>query len=117
MRKSRLDEFPQFFNVLFGEMTFVGPRPEVEKYVNLYTEEQKQVLNVKPGVTDLASIEYLAENELLGASSDPESTYINEILPHKIEINLNYIKNKGLFSDVKVILKTLAKMAGCSIGW
>ena len=112
LRRYKLDELPQLFNVFKGEMTFVGPRPEVEKYVKLYTEEQKQVLNVKPGVTDLASIEYLAENELLGNSKDPENTYINEILPHKIEINLNYIRNKGLFSDTKVILKTLAKMTG-----
>lgn len=111
LRKFKLDEIPQLFNVLKGDMALVGPRPEVRKYVDLYNEEQKQILNVRPGITDLASIEYINENDLLAASNDPEATYINKIMPHKIQINLRYIKEKSLYKDILVIVKTLGKIA------
>ncbi len=110
LRKLKLDEIPQLFNVAKGEMALVGPRPEVEKYVILYNEEQKKVLDVKPGITDLASIEYINESELLAKSDDPERTYIEEIMPHKIEINLKYVEDKNFFTNVTVVLKTILKI-------
>lgn len=106
LRKYKLDELPQLFNVLLGDMSFVGPRPEVQKYVDLYTSDQRKVLDVRPGITDLASIEYMNESDLLSRSDDPEKTYIQEIMPHKLEINLRYLQKRNLFSDVGVILKT-----------
>ena len=106
LRKYKLDELPQLINVLIGDMSFVGPRPEVSKYVELYSPEQRKVLDVKPGITDLASIEYMNESELLAKSVDPEKTYIEEIMPHKLGINLRYQANRTLLSDVKVIFKT-----------
>lgn len=110
LRKTKLDELPQLFNVLKGDMSFVGPRPEVIKYVELYTEEQRRVLNVRPGITDLASIEFFNENELLGQSSRPEQTYIEEIMPKKLEINLRYLEKKSFFNDVIVIWKTVIRI-------
>lgn len=107
LRKLKLDELPQLINILKGDMSIVGPRPEVRKYVQLYTKEQKQVLKVKPGLTDFASIQYFNENEILGKSKDPEKTYITEIMPHKIKLNLKYINQPGLKTDCKIILKTL----------
>jgi lipopolysaccharide/colanic/teichoic acid biosynthesis glycosyltransferase len=112
LRKYKLDELPQLFNVLFGEMSLVGPRPEVRKYVDMYTEEQKKVLIVKPGITDYASIEYSNENEILAKAEDPEKTYITEIMPHKLELNLKYINDQSFFTDVKIIFKTVAKILG-----
>lgn len=110
LRKYKLDEFPQFMNVLKGEMSIVGPRPEVKEYVDLYSEEQKKILKVKPGITDYASLEYFDENRLLGESSDPKETYINEIMPHKIELNQKYIQNPTLKQDLKIIFKTAFKL-------
>jgi lipopolysaccharide/colanic/teichoic acid biosynthesis glycosyltransferase len=110
LRKYKLDELPQLFNVLFGTMSFVGPRPEVRKYVDLYNEEQKKILNVKPGITDNASIEYFSESELLAKSSDPEKTYINEIMPHKLELNKKYLSDVTVGADVKIILRTIGKI-------
>ncbi|WP_317897376.1 sugar transferase [Aurantibacillus circumpalustris] len=110
LRKYKLDEFPQLLNVLFGTMSIVGPRPEVRKYVDLYTDDQKKVLNVKPGITDYASLEYFSENDLLAKSSNPEETYIKEILPAKLALNKKYISEAGLITDIKVILRTLAKI-------
>lgn len=112
LRKYKLDEFPQFINVLIGEMSIVGPRPEVNEYVVLYTEEQKEILNVKPGITDLASLEYFKENELLGKSQNPQKTYIEEIMPEKIRLNKEYIKNPTLGNDLKIIWKTFLKIIG-----
>lgn len=106
LRKSKLDEFPQLFNVLFGEMSFVGPRPEVPKYVKLYDDYQKNVLKVKPGITDLASIEYRDESTVLGQSEDPEKAYIEEVLPTKLELNMKYIKKMSVFYDFYLIMKT-----------
>lgn len=112
LRKYKLDELPQLFNVLFGSMSLVGPRPEVRKYVDLYNEEQKKVLLVKPGITDYASIEYVNENEVLARSSNPEETYIKEIMPHKLQLNLKYIREKSFFTDLKIIFGTLRKIVG-----
>ncbi|MBS1517302.1 MAG: sugar transferase [Bacteroidetes bacterium] len=107
LRKYKLDELPQLFNVLKGEMSFVGPRPEVRKYVDLYNEDQMKVLLVKPGITDLASIKYRNENELLSSTEDPEGMYTKEIMPDKIKINSGYISDRSLLKDIKIILKTL----------
>ena len=112
LRKFKLDEFPQFINVLLGHMSIVGPRPEVKEYVDLYNEEQLEVLNVKPGITDIASLEYFNENELLGRSSDPQKTYIEEVLPAKIELNKQYLRNPSLFSDIKIMWRTFLKIIG-----
>lgn len=106
LRKYKLDELPQLINVFIGDMSFVGPRPEVEKYVKLYNNEQQKVLSVKPGITDWASIQYVNESELLARSSEPEKTYINEIMPAKLAINLEYVKQNNLLIDIKIILYT-----------
>nr|WP_294858275.1 sugar transferase [uncultured Fluviicola sp.] len=110
IRKSKLDEFPQFINVFVGEMSIVGPRPEVQEYVDLYTLEQRVVLSVKPGITDYASLEYFKENELLGQSENPRETYIHEIMPAKIELNKKYIANPTLGQDIKIIWLTFLKV-------
>ena len=110
IRKYKLDEFAQLINVLKGNMSLVGPRPEVRKYVDLYNEEQLKVLRVKPGITDYASIEYFDENKILGASDNPEKTYIEEVMPHKLELNKKYLKNPTLSHDIKLIFKTIKKI-------
>ena len=110
IRKYKLDELPQLINVLVGDMSLVGPRPEVKKYVELYTDEQQKVLSVKPGITDYASIEYMDENEILGKSTDPEKTYIEEIMPEKIKYNMKYIKNRSLIEYFKIIFLTILKI-------
>ena len=107
LRKFKIDEFPQFLNILKGEMSIVGPRPEVRKYVNLYTPEQMRVLSVRPGLTDYASIRYVNENALLAASADPEKTYIEEIMPDKLSLNMQYIDEQSLWVDMKIMLRTL----------
>ena len=107
LRKFKIDEFPQFFNILKGEMSIVGPRPEVRKYVEMYTPEQMRVLSVRPGLTDYASIRYVNENELLSASADPEQTYIQEIMPDKLNLNLKYIDEQSIWVDMKIIFKTI----------
>lgn len=106
IRKYKLDEMPQFFNVLMGAMSIVGPRPEVKKYVDLYTEDQRRILNVKPGITDYASLEYFKENEILGKAENPEEAYINKVMPDKIRINQKYLAHQGLIQDIKIIAKT-----------
>jgi lipopolysaccharide/colanic/teichoic acid biosynthesis glycosyltransferase len=106
LRKYKIDELPQLINVFLGDMSLVGPRPEVRKYVDLYTEEQKHVLSIKPGISDYASIKFLNENELLANSLDPNNCYENEIMPEKLRLNLIYIKNRSLFEDVKIVLLT-----------
>ncbi len=110
LRKYKLDEFPQFINVLLGSMSVVGPRPEVKEYVDLYTPAQKQVLNVKPGITDYASLEYFEENELLGKSADPRKTYIEEVMPAKLELNKKYASNPSIGQDVKIVWKTFVRV-------
>ena len=110
LRKFKLDEFPQFLNVLKGEMSVVGPRPEVKEYVELYSESQREILNVRPGITDLASLEYFEENELLGRSSDPQKTYIEEIMPAKILLNKKYCENPSLMHDIRIIWTTFRRI-------
>lgn len=110
IRKYKLDELPQLFNVIKGEMSLVGPRPEVEKYTRLYNNEQKKVLSVVPGITDYASIHFSNENELLDAVSNPEEYYIKEIMPEKLKLNLIYINNYNLKNYFSIIFKTLLKI-------
>lgn len=110
LRKYKLDELPQLWNVIIGDMSLVGPRPEVEKYVRLYTPEQRIVLSVRPGITDHASIVFSDENEILGRSEDPERMYIEKIMPRKIEYNLKYINNPSLGEYFKIIFLTFKKI-------
>ena len=110
LRKYKIDEFPQLINVLLGDMSLVGPRPEVRRYVKLYSEEQMKVLDHRPGITDVASIEYSNENEILEAQEDPEKFYIEEIMPKKLNLNLEYIKSRSLFTDLKLIGFTFLKI-------
>ena len=110
IRKYKLDEMPQFINVLMGAMSIVGPRPEVKKYVDLYTEEQRQILNMKPGITDYASLEYFKENEILGKATNPEEAYIREVMPHKIQLNQKYLNNPTIANDLKIIFLTISRL-------
>ena len=103
IRKYKIDELPQLWNVLKGDMSLVGPRPEVKKYVDLYTEEQRRVLSVRPGITDYASIEYVDENEILGKADNPDRVYVEEIMPAKIKLNMCYIENRSLKEYFKII--------------
>lgn len=111
LRRAKLDELPQLLNVLRGEMSLVGPRPEVPKYVRLYTPAQRAVLNLQPGITDPASIKYALENDLLGASATPDSDYVNLIMPDKIRINLAYAARANLWTDFVTILRTIFRIA------
>lgn len=111
LRKTKLDEFPQLLNVVRGEMSLVGPRPEVQKYVDLYDDEQAAVLSLVPGITDPASIAYRNEEEILAESEDPEKEYIETIMPEKIRINLEYSRRATTLSDFLVILRTLFRIA------
>lgn len=110
LRKYKIDELPQLFNILKGEMSFVGPRPEVKKYVDRYSEEQKKILNIKPGLTDYASIEFYNESEILAEYDDPEQAYIKEIMPKKLSLNLKYIQESGFFTDCKIMAKTILRI-------
>jgi lipopolysaccharide/colanic/teichoic acid biosynthesis glycosyltransferase len=110
LRKYKLDELPQLLNVLAGNMSMVGPRPEVRRYVDLYNDEQRKVLELKPGITDYASIAYINENELLAKSNDPEKTYVDEVMPVKLELNKIYVENCGLSQDLKILGLTLIKI-------
>lgn len=107
LRKYKLDELPQLINVIKGDMSLVGPRPEVPKYVAMYNEKQRRVLEVRPGITDYASIEYRDENRILGEVENPEEYYINIIMPHKIDLNMKYIENNSVLIDISIILKTI----------
>ena len=110
LRKYKIDELPQLMNVLIGNMSFVGPRPEIRKYVNYYSKEDMQILKIKPGVTGYASIKYINETEILEQSSDPEKVYIEEIMPDKIKLNKVYISKNNIIIDFIIIIKTLSKM-------
>lgn len=110
IRKFKLDEFPQLINVFLGEMSIVGPRPEVPKYVALYNEEQKKVLTVRPGISDYSSIRFSNENELLEKAEKPEEFYISEIMPEKLLMNLEYIRNNNLWVDIRIIFTTIKKL-------
>lgn len=110
LRKYKLDELPQLWNVFIGDMSLVGPRPEVKKYTDLYTEEQKQVLQVRPGITDWASIKYVDENKILGESKDPDDAYVNLIMPNKIKLNMVYIQHQTLGEYFKIIFTTFKEI-------
>ena len=110
LRKYKLDELPQLLNVLKGDMSLVGPRPEVRKYVNMYTPQQMKVLEVNPGITDYASIQFINENQLLANAENPDEYYINNIMPKKLEMNLQYIKSNNPFKDISLILKTIFRI-------
>lgn len=110
LRKYKLDELPQLWNVFIGDMSLVGPRPEVKKYTDLYTEEQKQVLQVRPGITDWASIKYVDENKILGESKDPDEAYVNLIMPNKIKLNMVYIQHQTLGEYFKIIFTTFKEI-------
>ncbi|GAA0818570.1 sugar transferase [Clostridium tertium] len=109
LRKYKIDELPQLFNVLKGDMSLVGPRPEVPKYVELYTELERRVLEVRPGITDLASLRYKDENDILGKVDNPEEYYINVIMKDKLKLNLEYIEKSNLIFDISLIFKTIIK--------
>ena len=106
LRKYKLDELPQLINVFVGDMSLVGPRPEVRKYVDMYTPEQMHVLDIRPGITDVASIKYRNENDLLAAADDPEQYYIDVVMPDKLRINLEYVKDNSLLHDFRLVLET-----------
>lgn len=110
LRKYKLDEFPQFLNVLIGDMSIIGPRPEVREYVNHYTKEQQEVLLVKPGITDYASLHYFKENEILGEAEDPIKTYIEEVMPAKLALNKKYVEEQSIFVDLKIMWQTFLKI-------
>ena len=111
IRKYKIDELPQLWNVFIGDMSLVGPRPEVERYTRLYTEEQNKVLSVRPGITDWASIEYVDENVILGQAEDPDKAYIEQIMPDKIRYNMKWIENQGVLEYFKIIFSTFFKIA------
>jgi lipopolysaccharide/colanic/teichoic acid biosynthesis glycosyltransferase len=110
LRKYKIDELPQLLNVFKGDMSIVGPRPEVPKYVELYTSQQKRVLEVRPGISDLASIEYMDENDILAKSENPEKTYLEEVMPAKLDLGLKYIENQSFIYDMTIILRTIKKI-------
>jgi lipopolysaccharide/colanic/teichoic acid biosynthesis glycosyltransferase len=110
LRKYKVDELPQLWNVLIGDMSLVGPRPEVPFYVALYTDEQKKVLSVRPGLTDYASLKYFNESELLAQASDPQKVYIEEVMPAKLSLNLEYVMKNNFLSDLQIILKTVQRI-------
>lgn len=110
IRKYKIDELPQLFNVIAGHMSLVGPRPEVRKYVDLYTEEQRKVLAVRPGITDYASIEYADENTILGQADNPDEVYVKQIMPDKIRYNMKYINHPTLGEYFKIIFLTVKKV-------
>ncbi len=110
LRKTKADELPQLINVLVGHMSMVGPRPEVPRYVAMYTPEQCEVLSVRPGITSAASIAYINENEVLGRSSDPERTYVEEVMPAKLALDLAYVHDRSFGKDLRIIFRTLARI-------
>jgi lipopolysaccharide/colanic/teichoic acid biosynthesis glycosyltransferase len=110
LRKTKIDELPQLLNVLKGDMSLVGPRPEVRKYTDMYTEEQRKVLCVRPGITDYASIEYVNENELLSTADDPERMYIEKVMPDKIKLNMKYLEHYTVGEYFKIIFLTFKSL-------
>lgn len=110
IRKYKLDEFPQLINVFVGDMSLVGPRPEVRKYVDMYTPEQMRVLSVRPGITSLASIRYRNENDILAAAPDPDRCYIEQVMPDKLAIDLEYVDRATFWNDIKLIFSTFREI-------
>jgi lipopolysaccharide/colanic/teichoic acid biosynthesis glycosyltransferase len=114
LRKTKLDELPQLWNVLCGDMSVVGPRPEVPRYVDLYTPEQRAVLSVRPGITGMASIDYIDENEILARASDPESAYVRDVMPAKLALDLRYVRERSFALDLRIISATIGRVF---FGW
>lgn len=112
LRRYKVDELPQLMNVLLGDMSLVGPRPEVPKYVAMYTQEQRKVLLVKPGITDLASLKYFEESDLIAKSTNPEKTYIEIIMPEKLRLNMLYVSSQSFATDIQIIFKTVLRTIG-----
>lgn len=112
LRRFKMDELPQLVNVFLGEMSVVGPRPEVPKYVALYNDQQRAVLSVRPGITDMASLQYFEESDLIAQSDQPEKTYIEVIMPEKLRINLHYIQRASFLTDLEIIGKTVLRIFG-----
>ncbi|HUM47753.1 MAG TPA: sugar transferase [Chitinophagales bacterium] len=110
LRRYKLDELPQLINVLAGNMSLVGPRPEVQQYVDLYNAEQKKVLQAKPGITDPVSLQYFNENELMSRYADPEEGYVKEVMPEKLRLNLEYLEHRSFYSDLRILLMTIARI-------
>ena len=111
LRKIKLDELPQLYNVLMGDMSFVGPRPEVLRYVAIWPEEdRKNILSVRPGITDYATLYYHDEQALLARSEDPEKVYVRDIVPHKLELYRDYVRDRNFGLDIRLILATIASM-------
>lgn len=110
IRRFKIDEIPQLINIIKGDMSVVGPRPEVPKYVNMYSDEQLKVLTVLPGLTDYASIEYLDEQKILGAAADPDKAYVEEVMPAKLKLNLKYIADRSFGLDIKLVFRTIGKI-------
>ncbi len=110
IRKYKLDEFPQLINVFIGDMSLVGPRPEVRKYVDMYTPEQMKVLSVRPGITSLASIRYRNENDILAAAEDPDRAYVEQVMPDKLAIDMEYVGRANLLTDIKLIFSTFKEI-------
>ncbi len=114
LRKTKLDELPQLWNVLCGHMSVVGPRPEVPRYVDLYTPEQRAVLSVRPGITGMASIDYIDESEILARASDPESAYVRDVMPAKLALDLRYVRERSFALDLRIISATIGRVF---FGW
>ncbi|MEO6169245.1 MAG: sugar transferase [Chitinophagales bacterium] len=110
LRRYKLDELPQLINVLIGNMSLVGPRPEVQRYVDLYNSEQLKVFLVKPGITDPVSLQYFNENEIMSHYADPEEGYIKEVMPQKLRLNLEYLQHRNFSGDIRILLKTVARI-------
>ncbi len=115
LRKTKIDEMPQLINVLKGEMSFVGPRPEVRQYVELFRKDYEEILKVRPGITDLASLKYRDEGEVLGRSQDSEEEYVNRILPEKIHLAKEHLRRSSFFLDLTLVFKTLLKLVGLRV--
>lgn len=110
LRKTKLDELPQLINIFLGHMSFVGPRPEVPEFTQLYNNQQRKVFSVRPGLTDVASIAFFNESEILGAQQNPRQYYIDVVMPAKLELNIHYINNRSFFKDIGIIVKTIARL-------
>jgi lipopolysaccharide/colanic/teichoic acid biosynthesis glycosyltransferase len=117
LRRFKLDELPQLINVLRGDMSFVGPRPQVEWAVQLYSQEERQLLSVRPGITDFASLRFRNEGEILRGSADPDREYLEKIAPHKIRLGLYYVGHYSFTVDVKILVATLLSLAGVDPSW
>ena len=115
LRKTKIDELPQLINVVRGEMSFVGPRPEVRQYVELFRKDYKEILKVRPGITDLATLKYRDEADVLGQSQDPEEEYVNRILPEKIHLAKEHLRRSSFFLDLTLVFKTLLKLVGLRV--